>query len=349
MQMAGVKRTRAATRALPSLLCFPDDILLELVTQLDFACLYKTLLALCAVCRRTRALYSGTATLNALCAKHCTLWGLRTVPIGLDAMSSASLPLRCLHLGAQRWAFGFKRLFGIAPDEYDLFGRADTLQHIVQKAARTKRADFLGLFWDVFGYMRDLAVLRCDGLSAKELILLRMVAAAPCAMDMNEKSQKGAGKKILGSLLDLADTFLREFYQTTVAPHVASIEDYETAASAYQWVVRSIYTVLLNESTRERVRLAIHAADAQLFDLAGTDSKFMQAVFLYPTNLPLFNLCAKRFASFPRPREWDQPEVGHSDRVKSGNHIMLRPLPFRFMEVEATMDSTPATVVAGAA
>ena len=65
-------------------------------------------------------------------------------------------------------AFGFKRLFGIAPDEYDLFGRADTLQHIVQKAARTKRADFLGLFWDVFGYMRDLAVLRCDGLSAKE-------------------------------------------------------------------------------------------------------------------------------------------------------------------------------------
>ena len=273
--MAGVKRTRAATRALPSLLCFPDDILLELVTQLDFACLYKTLLALCAVCRRTRALYSGTATLNALCAKHCTLWGLRTVPIGLDAMSSASLPLRRLHLGAQRWAFGFKRLFGIAPDEYDLFGRADTLQHIVQKAARTKRADFLGLFWDVFGYMRDLAVLRCDGLSAKELILLRMVAAAPCAMDMNEKSQKGAGKKILGSLLDLADTFLREFYQTTVAPHVASIEDYETAASAYQWVVRSIYTVLLNESTRERVRLAIHAADAQLFELAGTDSKFI--------------------------------------------------------------------------
>ena len=149
MQMAGVKRTRAATRTLPSLLCFPDDILLELVTQLDFACLYKTLLALCAVCRRTRALYSGTATLNALCAKHCTLWGLRTVPIGLDAMSSASLPLRRLHLGAQRWAFGFKRLFGIAPDEYDLFGRADTLQHIVQKAARTKRADFLGLFWDV--------------------------------------------------------------------------------------------------------------------------------------------------------------------------------------------------------
>ena len=334
MQMAGVKRTRAATRALPSLLCFPDDILLELVTQLDFTCLYKTLLALCAVCRRTRALYSGTATLNALCAKHCTLWGLRTVPIGLDAMSSASLPLRRLHLGAQRWAFGFKRLFGIAPDEYDLFGRADTLQHIVQKAARTKRADFLGLFWDVFGYMRDLAVLRCDGLSAKELILLRMVATAPCAMDMNEKSQKGAGKKILGSLLDLADTFLREFYQTTVAPHVASIEDYETAASAYQWVVRSIYTVLLNESTRERVRLAIHAADAQLFELAGTDSKFMQAVFLYPTNLPLFHLCAKRFASFPRPREWDQPEVGHSDRVKSGNHIMLRPLPFRFMKVD---------------
>ena len=116
--MLGVKRTRASTRTLPSLLCFPDDILLELVTQLDFACLYKTLLALCAVCRKTRSLYSGTATLNALCAKHCTLWGLRTVPIGLDAMTSASLPLRRLHLGAQRWASGFKTLFEIAPDEY---------------------------------------------------------------------------------------------------------------------------------------------------------------------------------------------------------------------------------------
>ena len=107
-------------------------------------------------------------------------------------------------------------------------------------------------------------------------------------------------------------------------------------------MVRSIYTVLLNESTRERVRLAIHAADAQLFELAGTDSKFMQAVFLYPTNLPLFNLCAKRFASFPRPREWDQPEVGHSDRVKSGNHIMLRPLPFRFMKVDMVANAATA-------
>ena len=283
VRMAGVKRTRASTRMLPSLLMFPDDILLELLTQLDFACLYATLLALSAVCRRTRALYSGTATLNALCAKHCTQWGLRTVPIGLDAMTSASLPLRRLHLGAQRWAFGFKTLFAIAPDEYgahahrhaaatctqpthsaralaDLLDRADTLQHIVQRAARTKRADFLGLFWDVyappmnpacratrsrlapltralhsigmFGYMRDLAVLRCDGLSAKELILLRMVAAAPCAKDVTEKCQTNTGKKILGSLLDLAHSFLREFYQTTVVPHVTSTEDYETAASA---------------------------------------------------------------------------------------------------------------------
>ena len=140
----------------------------------------------------------------------------------------------------------------------DLLDHADTLQHIVQKAAHTKRADFLGLFWDVyapppnarpagnghltdllrgscvvrFGYMRDLAVLRCDGLSAKELTLLRMVAAAPCAMDMTEKCQTNTGKKILGSLLDLAESFLREFYQTTVVPHVTSIEDYETAASA---------------------------------------------------------------------------------------------------------------------
>ena len=80
--------------------------------------------------------------------------------------------------------------------------------------------------------MRDLAVLRCEGLSAKELILLRMVAAAPCAMDMTEKYQASIGKKILGSLLDLAESFLREFYQTTVVPHVTSIEDYETAASA---------------------------------------------------------------------------------------------------------------------
>lgn len=116
-----------------------------------------------------------------------------------------------------------------------------------------------------------------------------------------------------------------------------------------QWLARSIYTVLLNESTRERVRLAIHAADAQLFELAGTDSKFMQAVFLYPTNLPLFNLCAKRFASFPRPREWDQPELGRMNRMKSGNHIALRPLPFRFMKVDLTASTARVAGAAGAA
>ena len=110
-------------------------------------------------------------------------------------------------------------------------------------------------------------------------------------------------------------------------------------AATDQWLVRSIYTVLLNESTRERVRLAIHAADAQLFELAGTNSTFMQAVFLYPTNLPLFNLCAKRFASFPRPREWDQP-------APPGTTITLRPLPFRFMQVDLVANPTRA---AGAA
>ena len=84
----------------------------------------------------------------------------------------------------------------------------------------------------VFGYIRDLAILRCDGLSAKELILLRMVAAAPTAADMTEKQGKKTGQKILGSLLDLAEVFLREFYQLTVVPQVSSPEDYETAASA---------------------------------------------------------------------------------------------------------------------
>ena len=70
--------------------------------------------------------------------------------------------------------------------------------------------------------------------------------------------------------------------------------------------------------------------NASLFDLAASDSKYIQAVFLYPTNLPLFNLCAKRFASFPRPPEWDQP--GRS--IGPGTTIELRPLPFRFMRVD---------------
>ena len=309
---------------LSSLLSLPDDILLHLVMQLDFTCLYTTLLALCALCCKTRALYSGTATLKSLCLKHCTLWGLRTIPIGLDAMTSVPLPLRRLHLGAQRWASGFKRLFEIDPNGYSLFDRGDVLLRVVQKAAHTKCADFLGLFQDVFWHMRDLAVLRCESLKAKELTLLRMVAAAPSAVEMSEKRKTNTGKKILGSLLDLAKSFLRDFYQTTIAPHVTSIEDYETAASAYQWLVRSIYTILLNTCTRERVRLAIDAADAQLYELAGTDSKFMQAVFLYPTNLPLFNLCAKSFAAFPRSREWDQPTF-------PGMTIKLRPFRLRFM------------------
>ena len=106
---------------------------------------------------------------------------------------------------------------------------------------------------------------------------------------------------------------------------------------ADQWTARSIYTVLLNEFTKERVRAAIHAADAQLLELAATNSKYMHAVFLYPTNLPLFNLCAKRFASFPRPPEWDQP-----GSIAPGTTIALRPLPFRFMRLEEVPGASTA-------
>lgn len=111
-RMTRLKRARAPCTALSNLLAFPDDILLELVANLEFSRLYTTLLALCAVCRQTRALYSDTKILNALCTKHCTSWGLSTMPIG-----SVLLPLRRLHIGAQRWSYGFKSLFEVAPDE----------------------------------------------------------------------------------------------------------------------------------------------------------------------------------------------------------------------------------------
>ena len=102
------------------------------------------------------------------------------------------------------------------------------------RAAYTPRKQLVAFFCDVFRHMRDLAVLRCDGLSSKELILLRMVAAAPCAADVARKRPAKVGMRVLNSLISLGEAVIREFFLTTVRHHVSSKEDYESAASSYQ-------------------------------------------------------------------------------------------------------------------
>ena len=158
-----------------------------------------------------------------------------------------------------------------------------------------------------------------------------MVVAAPsCASDAWKAAGPRRGyKKILSSLLDLAESFIAEFFRNAVLPNVRSCKDYCAAASAFQWLTRSIMTVMLNEHTKERVKKAIHVADNLLFELATQSSEYMESIFIYPTNLPLFDLCSDRFGSFPRPADWDQKGT------PPGHTVGLRPLPFRFMPLAA--------------
>ena len=88
---------------------------------------------------------------------------------------------------------------------------------------------------------------------------------------------------MLTPLLDAAESVITSFFHTTVAPNVKTSEDYCSGASAFQWMARSVFTILLNDHTKDFVRRAIHTADNQLFELASTEDSYMESIFIYPT------------------------------------------------------------------
>lgn len=341
-------RARVTETPSSALLLLPDDVLLEIVTVLDVDCssVWPNLCSLRCSSRRLRQLCEAPSVMARLSQMHCTCdWGLRLVVA--TTLEPHAAALRRLHLARHWWRISFESLFGLAPKDCDLReapSRSSTLGQVVLKAARTSRKALLEFFWVVFQCMRDVALLRSEGLCAKELILLRMVVAAPCAVDAlritsadAKRRGRARGERFLDSLLDLAEAFIAEFFKYDVAANSECREDYVAAASAYQWLARSIYTVVLNERSYKRVRLAIYTTDNRLFELAAGRG-WMDSIFIYPTNLPLFELCSDRFGDFPRPADWDQklpcPPPGHT--------VALRPLPFRFKALAGEEDGQAA-------
>jgi len=345
-----MRRTRVTETSPSALLQLPDDVLLEIVALLDVDCssVWPNLCSLRCSSQRLRRLCEAPSLMARLSKVHCTCeWGLRLIVATTFEPHAAAL--RRLHLARHWWRISFEGLFGLAPKDCDLReapSRGSGLGKAVLQAARTNRKALLEFFWVVFQCMRDVALLRSDGLCAKELILLRMVVAAPCAVDAlritstdAKRSRTVRGERFLDSLMDLAEVFIAEFFKYDVQPNAECREDYVAAASAYQWLARSIYTVVLNERSYKRVYKAIYETDNRLFELAA-ERGWMDSIFIYPTNLPLFELCSDRFGDFPRPTDWDQklpcPPPGHT--------VVLRPLPFRFKSLPGDVIGGQATV-----
>lgn len=332
-----MRRARVTdTSSSAALLQLPEDVLLEIVSLLDVDCssVWPNLCSLRCSSQRLRRLCEAPSLMARLSKVHCTCeWGLRRVVA--TTLEPHTAALRRLHLARHWWRISFEGLFGVAPRDCDLREApcsGSTLGQVVLKAARTSRKSLLEFFWVVFQCMRDLATLRSDGLCAKELILLRMVVAAPCAVDamrITGADAKRPGRvrseRFLGSLLDLAEMFIANFFKYDVVANSKCREDYVAAASAYQWLARSIFTVVLNERSYKRVRMAIYATDNRLFELA-VERGWTDSIFVYPTNLPLFELWPERFGDFPRPAEWDQK----LPNLAPGHTVVLKPLPFRF-------------------
>jgi len=230
----------------------------------------------------------------------------------LGAMISPSRPLyheayewrlRGVLLGRRRWHAEFEQLTGesVLSLASASWGDKGFLHHM--RAMRVSLKILTELFRQAFENVRDRALVSPIGLerfATHEVVALRLLAGSRMWSDIEEATRvrkpltrRCSGSRTLRRLCVLGEDFVKSSFDMIFDDGRRDVKHYADDASAFQWIARTVHSILVNPHTRLRITAAVRSADELLIAYA-TRHCLEDQTFEYPISYELAVLLYSR-------------------------------------------------------